>query len=159
QLLRVSDFGGFRGHPSCLGAGEPFEVDLSDDRALAVLVRFLGGRHRQRQSGYRQEPTDAGRNGSNRLPHVSSTFQQMRFCLTFISTAASSRKRRSSSFFGLLLSIQRTARSCHLLASSLLPSCQWAMARTNALKPRCLPPDNWSALSRVLIASSQRPAR
>ena len=45
------------------------------------------------------------------------------------SSAASLRKRRSSSFLGWFLSIHSTALSYHSRASSLWPSRQWAIAR------------------------------
>jgi hypothetical protein len=49
--------------------------------------------------------------------------------------------------------------SYHLRASSLLPSCQWDIARKNALIPEYRPGANSCDLCNALIAAFQSPAR
>src|SRR5262249_48614700 len=73
-------------------------------------------------------------------------------------SAASARKRRSSSFFGWFLSIHCTARSYHSRALSFSPSCQWAMARKNQSK--LSPPLRTSIdFPRAATETFQSPAR
>src|SRR5262245_18923321 len=76
----------------------------------------------------------------------------------FSNSSASMRKRRSSEFLGRFFSVQRTALSYHLRASSFSPNCHRHIARKN--QSLALPPLPSSIdFSKAAIASFHWPLR